>query len=43
MSKKDGIFEDNKPIKVGIIGYGNIGKVHCKILNKFGSELTLKR
>ena len=40
MSKKDGIFEDNKPIKVGIIGYGNIGKVHCKILNKFGANIN---
>lgn len=40
MSEKDGLFEDNKPIKVGIIGYGNIGKIHCKILNKFGANIN---
>ena len=40
MSEKDRLFIDNKPIKVCIIGYGNIGKVHCKILNKLGANIN---
>tara|TARA_B100000886_G_scaffold334332_2_gene289711 strand:+ start:1850 stop:2794 length:945 start_codon:yes stop_codon:yes gene_type:complete len=40
MFEKVGLFENNKPIKVAIIGYGNIAKVHCKILNKFGAKIN---
>ena len=40
MSEKDRLFIENKPIKVCIIGYGNIGKVHCKILNKLGANIN---
>ena len=40
MPKKAGVFKNNKPINVAIIGYGKIGKVHCKILNKFGAKIN---
>lgn len=40
MSNKSDYFNDKKSIEVAIIGYGSIGRVHGKILNKFGAKIT---
>ena len=40
MSIKTENLYNKKPIEVAIIGYGTIGRVHGKILNKLGAKIV---